>query len=64
MSECEGLLDLPERDQIRLALVYIGKYLEKLVEELRYSNRLLEAVLKILDEGSIHVHTYPAGWRE
>ncbi|MEM3629086.1 MAG: hypothetical protein QXE06_06920 [Candidatus Bathyarchaeia archaeon] len=65
MSGVEAeLLGLPERDQVRLALIYIGKFLEKITVELQRLNKTLEDVLSILDEGSIHVHTYSSDWRE
>ena len=65
MSEVESeVLSVPINDQVRLALIYIGKFLEKLVAELRYQNKVLEGILAILDEGSIHVHMYRGDYSE
>jgi len=53
MSEVEAeLLGLPERDQVRLALIYIGKMLEKINRNLEQLNSTLADICVLLEGSS------------
>ncbi len=52
VSEVEAVLtNVPENEQVRLALAYIGKYLELIHKDLQELEKVLASILTQMEQG-------------